>query len=53
MTYRYYGQYEGDSQTYKPPAEVARYRADDPLLRFRRSTEGLIDGPSLTRSTRR
>ena len=44
MTYRYYGQYEGDSQTYKPPAEVARYRADDPLTRFRRSTEGLIDG---------
>ncbi len=35
MTYRYYGQYEGDTQTYKPPCEVARYRAGDPLLRFR------------------
>lgn len=35
MTYRYYGQYEGDKQTYKPPAEVAAFRADDPLLRFR------------------
>jgi pyruvate dehydrogenase E1 component alpha subunit len=47
MTYRYYGQYEGDSQTYKPPAEVERYRADDPLIRFRRSTEGLIDAAEL------
>lgn len=35
MTYRYYGQYEGDTQTYKPPAEVAKYRALDPLSRFR------------------
>ena len=35
MTYRYYGQYEGDKQTYKPPREVAEYRARDPLLRFR------------------
>lgn len=43
MTYRYYGQYEGDTQTYKPPQEVAKYRADDPLLRFRASTAGQID----------
>ena len=35
MTYRYYGQYEGDTQTYKPPDEVARYRARDPLDQFR------------------
>lgn len=47
MTYRYYGQYEGDTQTYKPPAEVAQYRADDPLLRFRASTEDVIDGAEL------
>jgi acetoin:2,6-dichlorophenolindophenol oxidoreductase subunit alpha len=47
MTYRYYGQYEGDSQTYKPPAEVARYRAGDPLLRFRASTEGLLAAAEL------
>lgn len=43
MTYRYYGQYEGDTQTYKPPTEVAKYRADDPLLRFRASTVGQIE----------
>lgn len=47
MTYRYYGQYEGDTQTYKPPAEVARYRADDPLLRFRASTGGVLDAAEL------
>jgi pyruvate dehydrogenase E1 component alpha subunit len=35
MTYRYYGQYEGDTQTYKPPDEVAKYRALDPLGQFR------------------
>ncbi|MGH8926600.1 MAG: thiamine pyrophosphate-dependent dehydrogenase E1 component subunit alpha [Acidimicrobiia bacterium] len=35
MTYRYYGQYEGDTQTYKPPAEVDKYRGLDPLDRFR------------------
>jgi TPP-dependent pyruvate/acetoin dehydrogenase alpha subunit len=36
MTYRYGGQYEGDTQTYKPPQEVAQWRARDPLLTFRR-----------------
>jgi TPP-dependent pyruvate/acetoin dehydrogenase alpha subunit len=36
MTYRYGGQYEGDTQTYKPPDEVAEWRARDPLERFRR-----------------
>lgn len=36
LTYRYYGQYEGDTQLYKPPDEVAAWRARDPLLLFRR-----------------
>jgi TPP-dependent pyruvate/acetoin dehydrogenase alpha subunit len=35
MTYRYGGQYEGDTQTYKPPAEIAFWQTRDPLLRFR------------------
>jgi TPP-dependent pyruvate/acetoin dehydrogenase alpha subunit len=43
MTYRYYGQYEGDTQTYKPPREVAEQRLGDPLLRFRATTSGRID----------
>jgi TPP-dependent pyruvate/acetoin dehydrogenase alpha subunit len=47
MTYRYYGQYEGDKQTYKPPDEVERYRAGDPLLRFRSSTADLLDPAQL------
>jgi pyruvate dehydrogenase E1 component alpha subunit len=47
MTYRYYGQYEGDTQRYKPPAEVARYRADDPLLRFRAAMAGRIHAADL------
>ncbi len=47
MTYRYYGQYEGDTQTYKPPAEVERYRAGDPLLRFRRASAGLFSPADL------
>jgi acetoin:2,6-dichlorophenolindophenol oxidoreductase subunit alpha len=36
MTYRYGGQYEGDTQTYKPPAEVAYWRERDPIEAFRR-----------------
>lgn len=36
MTYRYGGQYEGDTQTYKPPAEVALWQDRDPLTRFRK-----------------
>ena len=42
MTYRYYGQYEGDTQTYKPPPEVAEHRARDPLVRFRATTFGQV-----------
>lgn len=36
MTYRYGGQFEGDSQTYKPAAEVAYWRSRDPLPAFRK-----------------
>lgn len=36
MTYRYGGQFEGDSQTYKPPAEVAYWKSRDPLPAFRK-----------------
>lgn len=36
MTYRYGGQFEGDLQTYKPPAEVAYWRSRDPLPAFRK-----------------
>lgn len=36
MTYRYGGQFEGDSQTYKSPAEVAYWRSRDPLPAFRK-----------------
>ena len=43
MTYRYGGQYEGDTQTYKPPFEVERWRAKDPLEFFRRAVAGHID----------
>lgn len=36
MTYRYGGQYEGDTQTYKPPGEVEYWRSRDPLPAFRK-----------------
>jgi TPP-dependent pyruvate/acetoin dehydrogenase alpha subunit len=48
MTYRYYGQYEGDTQTYKPPDEVAKYRALDPLGQFRVRVAGEVKLPSDT-----
>jgi len=35
MTYRYGGQYEGDTQTYKPPEEVEYWRSRDPLPAYR------------------
>jgi pyruvate dehydrogenase E1 component alpha subunit len=44
-TYRYGGQYEGDTQTYKPPKEVEYWRARDPLLAFR---EKVISGGEVT-----
>ncbi len=37
MTYRYGGQYEGDTQTYKPPDEVKYWRDRDPLSTFRKA----------------
>ena len=47
MTYRYGGQYEGDTQTYKPPFEVERWRAKDPLDFFRRAVASHIDAAEL------
>lgn len=49
MTYRYGGQYEGDTQTYKPPDEVAHWRSLDPLPRFRTivTEEGLLEAKQL------
>jgi len=47
MTYRYYGQYEGDTQAYKPPAEQAEYRARDPLLGFRSAVAADIKSSEL------
>jgi len=47
MTYRYGGQYEGDTQTYKPPKEVAWWRDQDPLLRFRVATKERLDADGL------
>ncbi len=47
MTYRYGGQYEGDTQTYKPPFEVERWRAKDPLEFFRRAVAARIDAADL------
>jgi TPP-dependent pyruvate/acetoin dehydrogenase alpha subunit len=47
MTYRYGGQYEGDTQTYKPPFEVERWRAKDPLDFFRRAVVAHIDEAEL------
>jgi pyruvate dehydrogenase E1 component alpha subunit len=47
MTYRYYGQYEGDTQTYKPPEEVAAWRERDPLPAFRRAVTGTLTDDEL------
>lgn len=43
MTYRYGGQYEGDTQAYKPPWEEAHWRAKDPLGFFRRAVAGRVE----------
>jgi len=49
MTYRYGGQYEGDTQTYKPPDEVAYWRTRDPLPTFRKAATdaGLLTAEEL------
>ena len=47
MTYRYGGQYEGDNQLYKPAKEVAWWREQDPLLRFRETVAGMVDAAEL------
>jgi len=47
MTYRYGGQYEGDTQTYKPPKEVAWWRERDPLIRFKESVGDRLDSAVL------
>jgi pyruvate dehydrogenase E1 component alpha subunit len=47
MTYRYGGQYEGDTQTYKPPFEVERWRAKDPLDFFRRAVAAHVEAAEL------
>jgi pyruvate dehydrogenase E1 component alpha subunit len=50
MTYRYGGQYEGDTQTYKPPAEVEQWRARDPLPHFRaKATDRILKAHQLDR----
>ena len=51
LTYRYGGQYEGDTQTYKPPGEVEYWRSRDPLLAFRRvvTDTGLLTNDELDR----
>jgi pyruvate dehydrogenase E1 component alpha subunit len=38
-TYRYYGHFEGDAQTYKTKEEVQRHRERDPLRVFRARAE--------------
>lgn len=43
MTYRYGGQYEGDTQTYKPPKEVAWWRDRDPLITFKEAVSDRLD----------
>lgn len=47
MTYRYGGQYEGDTQLYKPPWEMEHWRAKDPLDFFRRAVASRVDGAEL------
>ncbi|MGH9137089.1 MAG: thiamine pyrophosphate-dependent dehydrogenase E1 component subunit alpha [Acidimicrobiales bacterium] len=49
LTYRYGGQYEGDTQTYKPPAEVTLWQGRDPLPRFRTTVtyRGLLGSDEL------
>lgn len=55
MTYRYGGQYEGDTQTYKPPAEVEYWKSRDPLPAFasRAVADGLLTADEITAIARR
>jgi TPP-dependent pyruvate/acetoin dehydrogenase alpha subunit len=49
---RYYGHFEGDTQTYRPPEEVSQLRRDhDPLTVFRErvTSEGLVAAEDLDR----
>ncbi|CAN5745197.1 thiamine pyrophosphate-dependent dehydrogenase E1 component subunit alpha [soil metagenome] len=47
MTYRYGGQYEGDTQRYKPPWEQEHWRAKDPLDFFRRAVASRVEANEL------
>ena len=42
MTQRIVGHHTGDVQHYRPPGEIERARADEPLARLR----GTADGPT-------
>jgi pyruvate dehydrogenase E1 component alpha subunit len=44
-TYRYYGHFQGDPETYRPKGEVAALKAKDPIARFRKA---MIDNKEVT-----
>jgi len=44
-TYRYYGHFQGDPETYRPKGEVAALKAKDPIARFRKA---MIDRKEVT-----
>jgi pyruvate dehydrogenase E1 component alpha subunit len=44
-TYRYYGHFQGDPETYRPKGEVASLKAKDPIARLRKA---MIDGKEVT-----
>jgi TPP-dependent pyruvate/acetoin dehydrogenase alpha subunit len=44
-TYRYYGHFQGDPETYRPKGEVAALKAKDPIVRFRKA---MIDSKEVT-----
>ncbi|MGB9113817.1 thiamine pyrophosphate-dependent dehydrogenase E1 component subunit alpha [Bradyrhizobium sp.] len=44
-TYRYYGHFQGDPETYRPKGEVAALKAKDPIARFRNA---MIDSKEVT-----
>lgn len=54
MTYRFYGQYEGDDERYKPPGELDAWRTRDPLTVFRDRvvSDGALAGDDLDRVDR-